>query len=251
MKHYILLIITLLFLVVFPRLSYSQCQPDTVNCKDVQLPGEICPLVLPDGIVNEFYDQVFTVIPPYQAQTEYGPINIVKIVIDTVGNLPPGLTYQTNSDTFYVNNTYCVLLSGIPTTPGNYDLYIRVIPFVYSIITGVIPFPAVTDDTSLTITIKEPSGIDEFSGKTFSTLEAFPNPFKTSIKIGFYTRDPSQFELQIYNLIGQLVYSENITGIPGRRNYFNFNGIDLKPGTYLYAISGNGNSVTKKLIKLQ
>jgi hypothetical protein len=250
MKNLVLQTCAVLILCLFSYPVYAQCEPDTVNCKDVLLPGEICPLILPEGVVNEPYEQVFTVIPPYQAPTEYGPIDIVKIVIDTVGNLPPGLNYQTNSDTFYVDTAYCVLLSGTPTTPGIYDLYIRVIPFIYSVIFGVIPFPAVTDDTSLTLIVRDPSGIDEFQGKEFTVLETFPNPFGTTTRIGFFTRYQSPFELRIYNLIGKLEYSENVIGLPGK-NYFNFNGMTLQPGTYLYNISGRGNSISKKLIRLK
>jgi hypothetical protein len=251
MKHFISLIVTILILTAYPRSALSQCQPDTVNCKDVLLPGEICPLIVPDGTVNVPYEQVFTVIPPNQADIQTGTVNIIKIVIDTVGNLPPGLSYQTNSDTFYVDTAYCILLSGTPTIAGVYDLHIRVIPYIYSwIFNMVIEGPAIDDDTSLTIIIREPSGIDEFRGKTFAALEAIPNPFETTTRIGFYTRTQGQFELSIYNLLGQLTYSENITGVPGR-NYFNFNGIEMKPGTYLYNITGNGNSITKKLIRLR
>ena len=237
-------------LILCPLISFSQCEPDTVNCKDVLLPGEICPLIVPDGIVNESYEQVFTVIPPDQATILTGTVEIVKIVIDTVGNLPPGLSYQTNSDTFYVDTAYCILLSGIPTAAGVYDLHIRVIPYIFTIVFGIIQGPAIEDDTSLTIIVREPSGMDEFSGKTFSVLDALPNPFEITTRIGFFTRDQGLYELTVYNLLGQLAYSENITGIQGR-NYFNFNGIDLNPGTYLYNISGNGNSVTRKLIRLK
>src|SRR4030042_3016899 len=160
MKHLILHAFAILLIIISSQISFAQCEPDTVNCKDVLLPGEICPLILPEGIVNESYEEVFTFIPPYQAVLEYGIIDIVKIVIDTVGNLPPGLNYQTNSDTFYVDTAYCVLLSGIPTTPGIYDLHIRVIPYIYSVVFGVIQGPAIEDDTSLTIIVREPSGID-------------------------------------------------------------------------------------------
>jgi len=67
------------------------------------MPGEICPLIVPDGTIDIPYEQVFTVIPPDQATIQLGTVTIVKIVIDTVGNLPPGLNYKTNSDTFYVD----------------------------------------------------------------------------------------------------------------------------------------------------
>lgn len=250
MKHLILHAIVILILILSSQILFAQCEPDTVNCKDVLMSGEICPLILPDGRINETYEEVFTVIPPSQAETQYGTINIVKIVIDTVGNLPPGLNYQTNSDTFYVDTAYCVLISGIPTTPGIYDLHIRVIPYIYSVVFGVIQGTAIEDDTSLTIIIRETSGIDEFQGKEFSVLEALPNIFGAETRIGFFTRNQYPFELRIYNLLGQLAYSENIVGLPGK-NYFSFNGSALQPGTYLYNISGNGNSITKKLIRLE
>jgi hypothetical protein len=251
MKNLVLQTCAVLILCLFSYPVYAQCEPDTVNCKDVLMPGEICPLILPDGIVNEAYDEIFTVIPPSSATIYTGTVDIVKIVIDTVGNLPPGLNYQTNSDTFYVDTAYCVLLSGTPTTPGIYDLYIRVIPFLYSpLLKIVIPGPAVVDDTSLTIIVRDPSGINEYRGKVFSVLEALPNPFGTNTRIGFYTRNQGLFELRIYNLLGKLIYSEDIAGLPGK-NYFSFNGIELQPGTYLYNISGNGNSITKKLIRLE
>ena len=250
MRQFILNAIAVSLLILLPRISFSQCQPDTVNCKDVLLPGEICPMILPDGIVNEVYEEIFTIIPPDTFIFQDIPIQIVKIVIVNVGNLPSGLNYQTNSDTFYVDKAYCVLLSGTPVITGVYNLHIKVIPFVYSSIFGVTPFPAIEDSTSLSITIREPSSIDEFRGKKFSDLEAFPNPFEATTRIGFYTSGEGSFELQVYNLLGQLSYHENITGIPGK-NYFNFNGADLKPGTFLYNISGNGNTVTKKLIRLK
>ena len=250
MKYLIYITCAVLILSISLPTLHAQCEPDTVNCKDVNLPGEICPLILPEGVVNQPYEKVFTVIPPNQAITQYGPIDIVKIVIDTVGNLPPGLNYSTNSDTFYVDTAYCVLLTGIPTTPGTYDLYIRVIPYIYSIIIGVFEGTPIVDDTSLTITVRDPSGIDDFSGKEFAILEASPNPFRNSTRVGFYSSNQNPFELKIYNLLGKLIYKEKTVGSAGK-NYFDFDGSLLQSGTYLYNISGNSISVTKKIVKLQ
>jgi hypothetical protein len=218
------------------------------------MPGEICPLIVPEGTVNVAYEQTFTVIPPSEYYSiSMGTLEIAKILIDSVGNLPPGLNYQANSDTFFVDTAYCILLTGIPVQAGTYHLAITVTPYIYLDFGGgpiLFKSDPIVDDTSLTITIREPSGIDEFRGKAFAALEAMPNPFETSTRIGFYTRNQGEYELTIYNLLGQLAYSEHIMGVPGR-NYFSFNGIDLKPGTYLYNISGNGNSVARKLIRLR
>jgi hypothetical protein len=249
-KNLIQITCAVLMLIISLQTLHAQCEPDTVNCKDINMPGEICPLILPEGVVNQPYEKVFTVIPPNQAITQYGPIDIVKIVIDTVGNLPPGLNYSTNSDTFYVDTAYCVLLTGIPTTPGTYDLYIRVIPYIYSIIIGVFEGTPIVDDTSLTIVVRDASGIDDFSGKEFLILEASPNPFRNSTRIGFYSSNQYPVELKIYNLLGKLIYEEKTDGITGKK-IFDFDGQSLQSGTYLYNISCNGTSVTKKIVKLE
>jgi hypothetical protein len=243
--------IFIVFIIILDFQSVlAQCVPDTVHCKDTLMPGEICPLILPDGYVNEQYEEVFTVIPPYEAPFGTAMVEIVKIVIDTVGNLPPGLNYITNSDTFWVDTAYCVLLSGIPLVSGTYNLKIRVIPFIYSIITGVFKGDPVVDDTSLTIIIHEQAGIEDFSGVDFSILDATPNPFRNSTKIGFYTQSQDIVELRIYNLLGQLVYNE-VNVYPTGKNWFNFNGVNLQSGTYLYRISNSSKSITRKLIRLE
>ena len=250
MKRLIFPFFILLTAALSSNTSFAQCEPDTVHCKDTLLPGEICPLILPDGYVNEQYEQVFTVIPPSKAQTPYGLVNVVKIVIDTIINIPDGLNYIANSDIFYVDTAYCVLVSGIPTTPGTYDLEIRVIPYIYSIITGVFKGDTVVDDTSLTITIHYQGGIEDFSGVDFSILDATPNPYQNATRIGFYIRRQDIVELRIFNLLGQLVYNE-INNYPSGKNWFHFNGAILKPGTYLYRISNSIESVTRKLIRLE
>jgi len=214
------------------------------------MPGEICPLILPDGYVNEQYEEVFTVIPPDSAQLGTAMVEIVKIVIDTVGNLPPGLNWVANSETFYVDTAYCILLSGIPTTPGIYDLEIRVIPYIYSLAFGIIEGPPVVDDTSLTITIHEQAGLEDFSGIDFSIMDATPNPFRNTTRIGFFTQKQDIVELRIYNLLGQLVYNE-VNIYPSGKNWFNFNGVNLQSGTYLYRISNSSKSITRKLISLE
>jgi hypothetical protein len=240
------------FLIPFTSVNslYAQCVPDTAHCKDILSPGEICPRILPDGYVDEQYEEVFTVIPPYEAQTPYGPVEIVKIVIDTVGNLPPGLDYIANSDTFWVDTTYCVLLTGTPLAAGTYDLEIRVIPYIYSIIIGVFKGEPVIDDTSLSITIHEQAGLEDFYGIDFSVLDAMPNPFRNTTRIGFYTHKQDIIELRIYNLLGQLVYNE-INMYPSGKHYFNFNGTNLQPGTYIYSISNSSSSFTRKLIRME
>ena len=116
------LILPLLFTVLVAMNSnhgIAQCEPDVINCIDTASPGQICPMILPDGIIDQAYEQVVTIIPPYEADLGTGNIiEIVKIVIDSINNLPPGLAWEANAEEFYADSVYCVLLSEIGRASG-------------------------------------------------------------------------------------------------------------------------------------
>lgn len=227
----------------------TQCIPDT-NCIDVDQPGQICPDSLPGGIVGEEYSQPITFIAPDSAIIGTAAIKILKIELDTIKNLPPGITYSCDTNVFFPDTMYCVLLSGTPTDTGTYYLDISVIPYVYSASLGPVALGAQHDSTSLFISISSPSVIPERKLNDFSLIPGFPNPFYEVTKIGFMTQTPGIAELVIYNLLGKQVYHERMTGSTGD-NYFIFSGKDLPPGIFPYTITKNKARISGKLIKLR
>jgi hypothetical protein len=249
MKKYAFLMFIAVGIFINNYHSYPQCAPDAVNCIDTLDPGQICPDSVPDGFVNESYQVTITVIPPYEQSTQSGPVKIVKIIIDSVGNIPPGLSYQKNAEEFYVDSIYCILVSGTPTTPGTYDLRITVTPFI-EFMGIVVQAPAQVDSTSLSITINPTAGIDKFDSNNPFAVECIPNPFSDITKIGFYTKDFEIIELRVFNLIGQTVYMESMLSQSGK-NYFGFNGQNLDPGTYIYSILSETKKYTQRFIKLK
>ncbi len=64
------------------------------------------------------------------------------------------------------------------------------------------------------------SGVSKYSGtvevemgsipKTFALFQNFPNPFNPSTNVRFDLRQASVVRLQVYNLLGQKVYEENL-----------------------------------------
>ena len=245
----LILILACIFFNTFT--SYTQCVPDTINCIDTLAPGQICPDSLPDGYVNKPYQVDITVIPPSKIYSIIDTVDIIKIMIDSVGNLPPGLSYEANSDEFYADTVYCILLSGTPLTPGTYDLSITVTPFMYiELFCTVVQGNPQVDDTSLTITIHSSSSLDNLDGRKFYVVGSTPNPFQNTTKIEFFSTLNELVELRVYNLLGQIVYQETTAPDYGM-NYFRFTGQDLKEGSYIYTVLSKNNRFTYRFVKLE
>ena len=225
----------------------AQCVPDTANCKDTGLPGEICPQTLPPVVVNEPYDEAITFIPPAQFVYQGTPIDIAFIIVDSVTNLPPGIDYFPNADTFYADTAYCVQIVGTPTEAGDYHLGIYVTPFIEYFNT-IIQGEQIANDTSVVLTVHGSSGIDPNQAYEFYTLPSAPNPFSDYTRLGFYTPFDDRIHLEVYNILGELVYDETMGSSPGT-HYFEFNGNELLPGTYFYRIANSSRLYTGKFIK--
>lgn len=248
MKYFVLLLLVLTISLTGNKAS-AQCTPDP-GCMELLNPGEMCPEILADGTVGVPYSQVVTIIPPATADLGSGSVNIYKIRIDSVKNLPPGLTYQTNAAEFLVTSPltrYCVLLSGTPTTAGTYDLIVYVKPFI-NIAGFPVGAPQQVDDTSLTVTVNTSTWFQPQMNQGFSLIPSKPNPFNGTTKIGFVSPGNDGAELKVYDVVGNIIYSESIESSRGE-NYFSFDGLKLAKGMYFYSVSNGKEVFTKQMIK--
>ncbi|MCD6200483.1 MAG: T9SS type A sorting domain-containing protein [Bacteroidales bacterium] len=236
-----------LFLSISAWVS-AQCTPDT-GCIDVGTPGQVCPDTLAGAFLGEAYYQPVTFIAPDSAFIGNSGVKITRIEIDTIANLPPGITYSTDTNIFFPDTMYCVLISGTPTDTGTFYIDISVIPYIWSDILGEVKMNPQHDSTSVFIVVSEPSFLPERKGTGFSLINPRPNPFRESVKIGFTTADPKNAELVVYDLSGQVIYRERLYSRPGK-NYFRFTGAALYPGVYPYFVSTAGKRLAGKLVKL-
>ncbi|MBA7575609.1 hypothetical protein ES708_17440 [subsurface metagenome] len=156
MKNLVLGILALLLITGISISGYGQCVPDTDNCEDIDKPGQICPDSLPVAVLNTPYEQVITIIPPYEFDLGDGVIPIYKIVLDTVTNLPPGISYEANATELFPDSAYCVLISGTPTETGIFYLKIYITPYVVWD-DQIIKWGQTLDDTSLFIQVNSTS----------------------------------------------------------------------------------------------
>jgi hypothetical protein len=246
MKRSIRFAVFLTLFLIASGVAYAQCEPDT-SCKDINLPGEICPARLPDATVNVQYNEVITVIPPSEATLGTQTIYIKYIVLDSVVNLPEGITYQANKDIMYADSLYCVSISGTPQASGEYPLAIYITPWLLAGGTTVPGFQ-VKNDTSVVMTVNEAAGVDPNRYNEFQVLPNIPNPFSNVTRIGFFTPYDDRIELEVYNILGELMVREK-QGSPPGEHYFEFDGEDLLPGTYIYRVTNHREVFTGKFVK--
>jgi PKD repeat protein len=89
------------------------------------------------------------------------------------------------------------------------------------------------------------SGIEELTEG--STLSIFPNPNEGEFDISFYTQNKKNYQLKLYNSIGQVVYEKSLIGVYGKYSQ----NIDLKSyskGIYLLSLSDDKAHAIKKVL---
>ncbi|MCB0753806.1 MAG: T9SS type A sorting domain-containing protein, partial [Ignavibacteriae bacterium] len=86
----------------------------------------------------------------------------------------------------------------------------------------------------------------------FSLEQNYPNPFNPSTSISFNLPKQSNVNLRIYNALGEqsavIINSEILAS--GKHTY-NFDASDLASGVYLYTLSTDFGSVSKKMTVLK
>ena len=238
-----------LVMVLLPaHMLRAQCEPDTANCKDTGEPGQICPPNLPNAMLNEAYDEVITVIAPDTASVGEFTIGLAYVTVDSVENLPPGVNYLLNAEIFYPDSAYCIQIFGTPTEAGKFPLKITVSAYINVGAGVIVKGGEITDSTSVSLTVNWPSTIDPYQTSEFHVFPNSPNPFSEVTRIGFYTPFDDYVTLQVYNILGEMLYEEKQGASPGE-NFFEFNGGSLNPGSYFYRITNSSELFTGKFIK--
>jgi hypothetical protein len=218
---------------------YAQCEPMTPEeCPDPENNGEVCPETLAPAFLDQFYSQVATIKPPaiYYLPPDSTEINLHHVKLMEVANLPTGLTWQSNSadSVFVAGDYYCVLMEGTPDSAGQYAL--KIVVDVYVLVFNVpLKVATVEDSTSLAIEVIDNTGIEGFESTSFHAEQNVPNPFRSETKIRYYTDRPEGVIFEVYSLLGERVYHEQLTALKGENSVV-YNGRELPHGTYFYRL---------------
>ena len=247
MKIFYLSLLSLFFSVQV----FAQCTPgNAASCPDPENNGEICPKILAIGHVGQAYSQEITLLPPPTAVVAGNTINLYKIRVTSIGNLPPGLNAVSNSanNDFMTGTYYCFLISGTPTQSGYYPLKINVDAYV-NFMGNITMVGSQVDSTSLFIGIDwTPNGMETSLNYSFSFINASPNPFSDYCNLDFLSPDDDIITASIYNTSGQLVITEKQQASAGQ-NTWQFNGKDLESGVYFCTLRSSKGTIKRLILK--
>lgn len=253
MKKSLLFFVASIMFVFFANLSFGQCTADP-TLTDPEGNGEMKPDTL-EVVENVPFNLTLTIIAPDTASVgTLGHINLHHITVKNLLNKPNWLAYACNPGNceFVGTESRCVGVSGTPDLGSAGFIAIDVIVDVYTVLMGnpVLAMANYNSGTPLVVWVHPVGwGVTEQTYKGFGIMQAQPNPFTNTVKMGCYTENPQKVTLKVVDMIGQEVYSENLNTISGD-NFFQFNGSDLSNGIYFYSVIDAQNRViTKKLVK--
>jgi len=109
-----------------------------------------------------------------------------------------------------------------------------------------------SDTTSAVFTVDDdPSSLagwhDNYPQK-FTLLPNFPNPFNPSTTITYGLSKNSDVQIEIFNMLGQRVYQKTEANMARGYHTFKLNASGWSSGVYLYRISAENKTITRKMV---
>ena len=207
------------------------------------------------------------------------PFNFAQI---TAVDTPAGMSYSCSAENCYFlpNTSGNVFLSGTPTETGSYELNLSALVQVdltslgiASTVTFSIPYiegESLLLDGALAIAGVDPSVINEviptffinvepaennpnlsIDSKNIENFDRFvvsPNPAVEMASFSFYNNDAKYLSLEIYDLLGNLVYADQLKGCVQTEQTYNVNTSSFNNGVYLYKMSTSNASHSGRLV---
>lgn len=247
--------ITLLLCILFSGYAaFTQCIPDLTITQPGIYPDSATGLA--PGVVGQPYNQVMQIRVPVDTQVVYLGFSLTatiqSIELMSFTGLPPGITYACNPANciFPGGSNGCVLLSGTPNTPGIYNP-IAVVKTTGSVVLFGQTILLTQNDTIdyYTIVIGV-TGLSDINPAMLNLGQNYPNPAFSKTMIDFYAPVNGDYQFKLFNLIGKEVQSQIIHAWKGIHT-IEVNVKDLVPGVYMYSLSGNASTLTRRLIVQQ
>jgi hypothetical protein len=243
--------ILLLWLLLAGHHVISQCVPDL----NITQPG-----IYPDsatglapGVVGQPYQQVMQIKVLTDTSIVYlgfqVNVTIQNIQLMSFTGFPPGITYACNPATciFPGGSNACVLISGVPTTAGVYNLNAVVRTTGTTVLFGQTITLTQFDTIDYYSIVVGVAGLYEINPLMFNLGIPWPNPAVDYTVVDFYVPSDARLSYGIYTLTGQQVRAGTLRARKG----FNIHKISLQgltPGVYLYSLSTHSLRLTRKLV---
>ncbi len=249
------LILSIATLVAFTFSGYSQCTPDPQFTVGGIYPDSATGLAT--AYVGVAYDEVITNVVPADTIIDLGlgptSVPFVDVTLDNVTGLPPNFTYSCNPTNcvFPGNSSGCVnIYSSVNPSASDIGVY----PLVIDVTATVsIPFvgnqsqPTVVDYYFIEIVDQGGVGIGMYNSESFELKTIYPNPVVDNSRIQFISGKSQQVTFTVMNVLGKTMVNRSITAQRGV-NELTISSEDFSNGIYLYSITANGKTSTKRMI---
>ncbi len=202
-------------------------------------------------------------------QVTFGAItaDIDSIRIDSINGLPCGLSWTTNKELsgnrFVKNEEGCFLIYGTSTgDEGVFKTEIIVTAWIVggppagiqqpaSVIGLQFSVKSINEGTacsSVTDTLTSCSvvSINEVAAN-LTSFRNQPNPFNSFTNIEFTAKDNAVYTMKVVNMLGAVVYQEQISAEPGV-NTIRVERNNLPAGVYVYSISNGKHSLNNRMM---
>jgi len=241
----------------------AQCTPDSLFVIDSQLisPSPFLNDSMGDGLpaacLDMPYEVTLFVRPPSAFVLAGTNIPVSSFQIDSVLNLPPGITYSCSTDDcfFLADSISCIYLSGTPSgddLQNRYDLSIGITVSAIGL-----KFPVAFPDPTLApgeyfIDIRNDSSCQTTATRDFGNIHSiakvFPNPARDRIYLTVVSKVRSEGHLQIRTLAGEPIRTASVAIQPGSQE-FNLDTSDLPVGLYLVGLQSSDDMHWSKFFK--
>jgi len=249
------LILSFAAFVAFTFSAYSQCTPDPQFTVGGIYPDSATGLAT--AYVGVAYDEVITNVVPADTIIDLGlgptSVPFVDVTLDNVTGLPPNFTYSCNPTNcvFPGNSSGCVniysTVNPSASDIGIYPLVIDVTATVNVPILGPQSQPTVVDYYFIEIVDSAAMGLQSYDSESFELKTIFPNPVVDKSRIQFISGKSQQVTFTVMNVLGKTILSKNISASRGV-NELTISSDDFSNGIYLYSITANGKTSTKRMI---
>ena len=195
---------------------------------------------------DPFYIEEFPII-------NIAPFNIDSIKLVDVEGLPESMSaYLSQADSIFDGNAVaCVTLYGTPTADevGQYDIVLNIDGWITFGVTLSL-YGALGDYEKIEgykLIVQSSASIGEGENTTFTLSQNAPNPFSNLTTIELYSKDYSNYDFLIVDLMGKVVHNETINAVVGL-NTIEVDASSFETGMYFYSIRNGQDVLTKKMI---
>ncbi len=267
-------IFTLFSFLFFAAFANGQCTPDATAttwglhpAPSIDITG-LGPVPEIPACIGEAYSYTLSLVVPSSFDIPgVGSLGVDQATIVGITGLPSGMSYSEcnpSSCIFPGGATSCFNITGTPdasNTPGNFILQIT-INFAGTV--GVLPidqdlsFPPLSSSFNPLSLPLDPYVIELRAAgacadaaynleNEISLGSNVPNPFRGMTSIAVTAEKGGDYDFSVYNLLGEKISGQTHNFRTGE-NTIEFDGSALASGVYVYTISNEKGSVSKKMI---